>query len=65
VDIGGDRSKANPLVLPYRRENDRSIENALKKIGLNCDDTNIIIISHLDWDFPGHDFRVFERKVYD
>ncbi len=47
---GGDPSKANPRVLPYRRENDQSIENALKKIGLKCDDIDIVIISHLHWD---------------
>ncbi len=47
---GGDPAKVNPRVLPYRRENDQSIENALKKIGLKCDDIDIVIMSHLHWD---------------
>ena len=47
---GGDPSKANPRLLPYRREDDQSIENALRKIGLRCEDINIVIVTHLHWD---------------
>jgi glyoxylase-like metal-dependent hydrolase (beta-lactamase superfamily II) len=47
---GGDPSKIPPRLNPYKRENDQSIENALKKIGVNCEDIDIVIATHLHWD---------------
>jgi N-acyl homoserine lactone hydrolase len=50
---GGDPSQANPRWLPYRRENDQSVENALGKIGVKCDDIDIVIVTHFHWDHTG------------
>ncbi len=51
VDTGG----GDPLTIgqshqPYRREKDQSIENALKKIGIRCEEIDIVIATHLHWD---------------
>ena len=47
---GGDPSEVNPRWLPYRRDNDQSVENALKKVGMKCGDVDIVIVTHLHWD---------------
>jgi glyoxylase-like metal-dependent hydrolase (beta-lactamase superfamily II) len=47
---GGEPSKVHPRLNPYRREEDQSIENALKKIGVVCGDIDIVIATHLHWD---------------
>lgn len=47
---GGDPSQADQRWLPYRRENDQSVENTLKKIGVKCEEIEIVIITHLHWD---------------
>jgi N-acyl homoserine lactone hydrolase len=47
---GGDPAKIHPRLNPYRRENDQSIGNALKKIGVACEDIDIVIATHLHWD---------------
>ena len=47
---GGDPSQALPRWRPYKREKDQSIENALKKIGVRCEDIDILIVTHLHWD---------------
>jgi len=67
---GGDPPKMNPRYQPYRRENDQSIENALKKIGVNCEDIDIVIATHLHWDhsagndlFPGAKIIVQEEEL--
>jgi glyoxylase-like metal-dependent hydrolase (beta-lactamase superfamily II) len=54
VDTGGeDPSKAHHRWQPYRREKDQSIESALKKVGVRCEDIDIVIITHLHWDHSG------------
>jgi N-acyl homoserine lactone hydrolase len=47
---GGDPSQVHPRYQPYRREKDQSIENALKKIGVSCEEVDIVIATHLHWD---------------
>lgn len=47
---GGDPAKVSQRYQPYRREPDESIENALKKIGIRCEDIEIVIATHLHWD---------------
>jgi glyoxylase-like metal-dependent hydrolase (beta-lactamase superfamily II) len=47
---GGDPAKAHPRYLPYRREKEQSIENALKKIGVRCEEIEIVVATHLHWD---------------
>ena len=47
---GGDPALAHPRWLPYKREDDQTIANALKKLGLKCDDIDIVVITHLHWD---------------
>jgi N-acyl homoserine lactone hydrolase len=47
---GGDPAQASPRWMPYKRENDQSIENALGKIGVKCEDIDLVIITHIHWD---------------
>jgi N-acyl homoserine lactone hydrolase len=47
---GGDPTPVHPKMKPYARNQDQTIENALRKIGLTCDDIEIVIVSHLHWD---------------
>jgi glyoxylase-like metal-dependent hydrolase (beta-lactamase superfamily II) len=47
---GGDPTTVDEKLHPYRRDNDHAIENALKKIGLTCEDIEIVIVTHLHWD---------------
>jgi len=67
---GGDPSKANPKWLPYWREEDQYLENALRKIGLTCDDIDIVVVTHLHWDhcignelFPKAEIIVQEEEL--
>lgn len=50
---GGDPLQANPRWLPYRREDDQSMEKALGKIGVKRDDIDIVIVTHFHWDHTG------------
>lgn len=52
IDTGGGdpRFLADPRFKPYKREEHQAIENALKKIGVDCEDIDIVIASHLHWD---------------
>jgi N-acyl homoserine lactone hydrolase len=47
---GGDPSKANPRWLPYKRKDDQTIENTLKKLDVRCEDIDIVVVTHLHWD---------------
>ena len=47
---GGDPAPTHPKMKPYERKKDQTIENALKKVGLTCDDIEIVIATHLHWD---------------
>ena len=60
---GGDPSLATERWLPYRRENDQSIENALRKIGVQCDDIDIVIATHLHWDHTGCNSLFSHAKI--
>ena len=67
---GGDPSKADPKWLPYWREEGQSMENALKKIGLECEDIDIVVVTHLHWDhcvgndlFPNAEIIVQEEEL--
>jgi glyoxylase-like metal-dependent hydrolase (beta-lactamase superfamily II) len=52
IDTGGGdpQSVADQRFKPYNREEQQSIENALKNIGVGCEDIDIVIASHLHWD---------------
>jgi N-acyl homoserine lactone hydrolase len=50
---GGDPSQAIERWRPYKRESDQSLENALGKIGVRCEDVDIVIVTHLHWDHTG------------
>jgi glyoxylase-like metal-dependent hydrolase (beta-lactamase superfamily II) len=71
VDTGGtDPSQANPQWFPYRRNDDQSMEKALKKIDLRCEDIDVVIITHFHWDhasgnllFPRAKFVVQEVEL--
>lgn len=47
---GGDPALAHPRWLPYKREDDQTMESALKKLGLKCDDIDMVVVTHLHWD---------------
>jgi N-acyl homoserine lactone hydrolase len=47
---GGDPLQANPKCMPYKRIEDQSIENALARIGIMCEDIELVINTHLHWD---------------
>jgi len=32
------------------KEKNQSIENSLKKVGIRCEDIDIVLVTHLDWD---------------
>jgi N-acyl homoserine lactone hydrolase len=50
---GGDPSSADPKHHPYKRGEDQTPENALKKIGVGCQDIDIVVVTHLHWDHIG------------
>jgi len=47
---GGDPATSGSHRQPYRRDKDQSIENALKKIGISCQEIEIVVATHLHWD---------------
>jgi glyoxylase-like metal-dependent hydrolase (beta-lactamase superfamily II) len=47
---GGEPSAADPKRRPYRRDKDQAPENALKKIGINFKDIDLVVITHFHWD---------------
>lgn len=72
VDTGGGdpANIPHPRLKPYRREKDQSIENALKKIGVECRDIDIVIVTHLHWDhsagnglFPNAELIVQQEEL--
>jgi N-acyl homoserine lactone hydrolase len=67
---GGDPAATYPRFQPYKRAADQSIENALKKIGIGCEDIEIVIATHLHWDhsagnnlFPNAKIIVQEEEL--
>jgi N-acyl homoserine lactone hydrolase len=60
---GGDPSQASPLWLPYKREEDQTIENILKKFNLTCGDIDIVIVTHLHWDHTGGNTLFPKAKI--
>ncbi len=70
VDTGGDEPDGIKW-MPYSRTKDESMVNALAKIGVNCEDINVVILTHLHWDhccnnhlFPNTRF-ILQQKEYD
>jgi N-acyl homoserine lactone hydrolase len=64
VDTGGvDPSRANPRWFPYRREDDQSMEGALRKIGIKCEDIDIVVITHFHWDHAGSNL-LFPKSTF-
>ena len=54
VDTGGcDPADAHPRWLPYKREKDQVLESALGRLGLRCEDIDVVIVTHLHWDHSG------------
>ena len=60
---GGDPSEAIPRWLPYRRETGQSIEEALEKIGVGCDEIDLVVATHLHWDHTGGNRLFDSRKI--
>jgi len=50
---GGDPLTAIPRAAPYQRSDEQSLENALKKIGITCQDIDMVVVTHLHWDHCG------------
>jgi len=63
IDTGGGDPKSEHAsrFMPYRREEKQSVENALKNIGVECDDIDIVIASHLHWDHCAETRRLFKH----
>jgi N-acyl homoserine lactone hydrolase len=55
---GGDPSQASPRCMPYRRETDQTVEGALGKIGVKCEEIDLVIITHLHWDHACGNFSL-------
>jgi len=71
VDTGaGDPATAEPRVMPYKRDKDQTVERALQKIGVECNDIDLVILTHMHWDhvrglgsFPGAKIIVQEEEL--
>ena len=52
VDTGGGDPSAltNPRFKPYHREAHQTLENALSRLGVTCDQIDVVIATHLHWD---------------
>lgn len=50
---GGDPALAIPGWRPYRRDVDQTMEKALGKVGMRCEDIDIVVITHMHWDHTG------------
>ncbi len=59
---GGDPAEAHPRAHPYKRPEDQTIENALKKIGVRPEEIEIVICTHLHWDHSGDNQRFPKAK---
>jgi N-acyl homoserine lactone hydrolase len=47
---GGNPTTAHSRHLPYRREKEQVIENALQGMGVSCQEIDIVVVTHLHWD---------------
>ncbi len=47
---GGDPADAQPRWLPYKRPEGQDLETAVQRLGLSCQDIDIVIVTHLHWD---------------
>ena len=70
VDTGGDIPELSRFK-PYSRTNDENLDQALNNIGVDPQDIDIVILTHLHWDhscnnhlFPNARF-VCQRKEYE
>ncbi len=50
---GGDPLRAPACAAPYKRAPDQTLERALGKIGVTCEDVDIVVLTHLHWDHCG------------
>ncbi|MFH0845463.1 MAG: N-acyl homoserine lactonase family protein [Pseudomonadota bacterium] len=50
---GGDPFKAQPTWKPFKREEFQTIEAALQRVGVKCEDIEVLIVTHLHWDHCG------------
>lgn len=70
VDNGGTDPEEHPQFAPYSRTEDQTIERALEKIGVGCEEIEVVINTHLHWDhcgangrFPDAEFIVQRREL--
>jgi N-acyl homoserine lactone hydrolase len=64
VDTGGGDPATMPTqVRPYKRDKDQTVENALKKIGVSCEEIDIVIVTHLHWDHVGGNDLFPQEKI--
>ena len=60
---GGDPAKAPFRAAPYKREREQTLESTLGKIGVSCEDIDIVLVTHLHWDHCG-DNDLFPKAKY-
>jgi N-acyl homoserine lactone hydrolase len=61
---GGDPAKAPPRAAPYKREREQSLENALKRIGVKCEEIEVVVVTHLHWDHCGENDLFRKAKIF-
>jgi N-acyl homoserine lactone hydrolase len=70
VDTGGEDPAQAPHRAPYTREPDQTVDRALEKIGVRCEDIDTVVLTHLHWDhcsgiglFPNAQILVQEEEL--
>jgi len=53
VDTGGPDPETVPQAAPYWRDEGQSLEGELKKVGVDCQEVDVVILTHLHWDHCG------------
>lgn len=61
---GGDPSIAPPKAPPYKRDEGQSMQNALKRAGVKCEDIDVVVVTHLHWDHCGETDLFPKAKIY-
>jgi glyoxylase-like metal-dependent hydrolase (beta-lactamase superfamily II) len=61
---GGDPARAPARAAPYERKKEQSLENALKRIGVECGEIDLVVVTHLHWDHCGENDLFPKAKIF-